>query len=46
MKTGTSVGASAWDGYVASAVAEQIAAAFAEAGEATLKYAPRPPLYD
>jgi myo-inositol 2-dehydrogenase / D-chiro-inositol 1-dehydrogenase len=46
MKTGTPVGASAWDGYVASAVAEQIAAAFAEAGEATLKCAPRPPLYD
>jgi myo-inositol 2-dehydrogenase / D-chiro-inositol 1-dehydrogenase len=46
VKTGTSVGASAWDGYVASAIAEQIAAGLAEAHEETLKYAPRPPLYD
>jgi myo-inositol 2-dehydrogenase/D-chiro-inositol 1-dehydrogenase len=46
VKTGTPVGASACDGYVASAIAEQIAAALAEAREATLKYAPRPPLYD
>jgi len=46
VKTGTPVGASAWDGYVASAVAEQIAAALAEFGETTLEYAPRPPLYD
>ena len=45
VKTGAPVGASAWDGYVASAIAEQIAAALAEAREATLKYAPRPPLY-
>ena len=46
VKTGTAVGASAWDGYVASAIAEQIAAALAEARGVTLKYAPRPPLYD
>ena len=46
VKTGTPVGASAWDGYVASAIAEQIAAALAETRGATLKYAPRPPLYD
>jgi myo-inositol 2-dehydrogenase / D-chiro-inositol 1-dehydrogenase len=44
--TGTPVGASAWDGYVASSIAEQIVAALAETGGATLKYAPRPPLYD
>jgi myo-inositol 2-dehydrogenase / D-chiro-inositol 1-dehydrogenase len=45
-KTGTPVGASAWDGYAASAIAEQIAVALAEAREAALKFAPRPPLYD
>jgi myo-inositol 2-dehydrogenase/D-chiro-inositol 1-dehydrogenase len=44
--TGTPVGASAWDGYVASSIAEQIVAALAETGGATLKYAPRPRLYD
>jgi myo-inositol 2-dehydrogenase/D-chiro-inositol 1-dehydrogenase len=43
---GIPVGASAWDGYVASAIAEQIAAGLAASGETTLKYAPRPPLYD
>jgi myo-inositol 2-dehydrogenase/D-chiro-inositol 1-dehydrogenase len=43
---GTPVGASAWDGYVASSIAEQIVAALADPGEATLRYAPRPPLYD
>jgi myo-inositol 2-dehydrogenase / D-chiro-inositol 1-dehydrogenase len=46
VKTGTLVGASAWDGYVASAIAEQIAAGLTEAREVTLKYAPRPRLYD
>ena len=46
VNTGTPVGASAWDGYIASAIAEQIAAALAEAHAATLKYAPRPPLYN
>jgi myo-inositol 2-dehydrogenase / D-chiro-inositol 1-dehydrogenase len=44
--TGTPVGASAWDGYVASAIAEQIAASLAENRPATLTYASRPPLYD
>ena len=44
--TGTPVGASAWDGYVASAIAEQIAAGLAESRVATLKYPPRPSLYD
>ena len=43
---GTPVGASAWDGYVASSIAEQIVAALADAGGTTLKHAPRPPLYD
>ena len=46
MTTGTPVGASAWDGYVASAIAEQIAAGLANSAETTLKRAPRPPLYD
>ena len=46
VKAGASVGASAWDGYVASAIAEQVAEALAGRGVATLKYGPRPPLYD
>ena len=46
VKTGNSVGASAWDGYVASAIAEQIAETLAGSRAATLKYEPRPPLYD
>ncbi len=46
VKTGTPVGASAWDGYVASAIAEQIAAALAEGRAAPLNYPLRPPLYD
>ena len=45
VKSGTPVGASAWDGYVASAIAEQVAAALTEAREAILTYARRPPLY-
>ena len=45
-KTGVAVGASAWDGYVASAIAEQIAAAMADGREAKLSYAPRPALYE
>ena len=45
VKTGIPVGASAWDGYVASAIAEQIAAGLTEGREATLMYAPRPRLY-
>jgi len=46
VKTGTPVGANAWDGYVASAIAEQIAAALAEGRAAPLNYPLRPPLYD
>jgi len=44
-KTGDAVGASAWDGYVASAPAEQIAAAMTEGREAKLRCEARPPLY-
>jgi myo-inositol 2-dehydrogenase/D-chiro-inositol 1-dehydrogenase len=44
--TKTPVGASAWDGYVASAIAEQIAAGLAEGQATTLKYPSRPSLYD
>ena len=44
--TGVPVGASAWDGYVASVIAEQIAAGLAENHVTTLKYPPRPSLYD
>jgi myo-inositol 2-dehydrogenase/D-chiro-inositol 1-dehydrogenase len=44
--TGTPVGASAWDGFVASAIAEQIAAGLAESHATTLKYPSRPSLYD
>jgi myo-inositol 2-dehydrogenase / D-chiro-inositol 1-dehydrogenase len=44
--TGLPVGASAWDGYVASAIAEQIAAGLAERGQTALKYGPRPSFYD
>ena len=44
--TGIPVGASAWDGYIASAIAEQIAAGLAESHPVTLKYPPRPSLYD
>ena len=39
------VGASAWDGYVASAIAEQLAEAFSEGHAAEIKLAPRPDLY-
>jgi myo-inositol 2-dehydrogenase/D-chiro-inositol 1-dehydrogenase len=44
--TGTPVGASAWDGYMASAIAEQIAAGLTENRATTLKYPSRPSLYD
>ena len=44
--TGTPIGASAWDGYVASAIAEQIAAGLTESHATTLKYPERPALYD
>jgi myo-inositol 2-dehydrogenase/D-chiro-inositol 1-dehydrogenase len=46
MATGIPVGASAWDGYVASAIAEQIAAGLASSVGTMLKCAPRPSLYD
>jgi myo-inositol 2-dehydrogenase/D-chiro-inositol 1-dehydrogenase len=46
MTTQIPVGASAWDGYVASAVAEQIAAGLSAGRTMELQYAPRPPLYD
>ncbi len=46
VKAGASVGASAWDGYLASAIAEQIAEALAGNGTTSLKYGPRPSLYD
>jgi myo-inositol 2-dehydrogenase/D-chiro-inositol 1-dehydrogenase len=46
VEAGTHVGASAWDGYVASAVAEQIVGAFAGSREGKLSSAPHPPLYD
>ena len=45
VKSGEPVGASAWDGYMASAVAEQIAVAFAEGREAKLRSEARPALY-
>jgi myo-inositol 2-dehydrogenase/D-chiro-inositol 1-dehydrogenase len=44
--TGTPVGASAWDGYIASSIAEQIAAALTDSGGTTLTCPPRPSLYD
>jgi myo-inositol 2-dehydrogenase / D-chiro-inositol 1-dehydrogenase len=46
LKTGTPVGANAWDGYIASAIAEQIAAGLAGGHVATLKYPPRPSAYE
>jgi myo-inositol 2-dehydrogenase/D-chiro-inositol 1-dehydrogenase len=46
VKVGASVGASAWDGYLASAIAEQVANALAGNGTTTLNYGPRPSLYD
>ncbi|GLR83438.1 Gfo/Idh/MocA family protein [Bradyrhizobium iriomotense] len=46
VKSGAPVGASAWDGYVASAIAEQISEALAGNGETPLRYGPRPSLYD
>jgi len=44
--TGTPAGAHAWDGYLASAIAEQIVAGLTESHTTTLKYASRPSLYD
>ena len=45
VRTGKPVGASAWDGYVASAIAEEVAAALTENRIATLKLPQRPSLY-
>ncbi len=42
---GRPVGASAWDGYVATAIAEQIAAYLPLCGMVTLSLASRPDLY-
>ena len=46
MTSGIAVGASAWDGYMASAIAGQIAGGLAGSHTTMLKYAPRPSLYD
>jgi len=46
VETGVPAGASAWDGYVASAIAEQIGKALAHDREAKLELGPRPRLYD
>jgi myo-inositol 2-dehydrogenase/D-chiro-inositol 1-dehydrogenase len=46
VKTGTPVGASAWDGYVASAIAEAIVAVLPEGREVIFKFPPRPSLYN
>ena len=43
--TGVPTGASAYDGYVASAIAEQIASALTGEGRTNLSYAPSPELY-
>jgi myo-inositol 2-dehydrogenase/D-chiro-inositol 1-dehydrogenase len=45
VRTGAPVGASAWDGYMASAIAEEIAAALVEGREAILERSSRPSLY-
>lgn len=39
------VGASAWDGYVASAIGEQLASAFSKGQPADIQLVPRPGLY-
>ena len=46
VETGVPAGASAWDGYVASAIAEQIVGALAHDREAKLELGPRPRLHD
>ncbi len=45
VKTGTPIGASAWDGYVATAVAEQIVTALQGAAKVSLSLGARPDLY-
>jgi myo-inositol 2-dehydrogenase / D-chiro-inositol 1-dehydrogenase len=46
VKSGSHVGASAWDGYVASAIAEQVVEALSEHRATKLDYGSRPALYD
>ena len=46
VKSGSPVGASAWDGYVASAIAEQVTKALSEHRAIRLDYGARPVLYD
>jgi myo-inositol 2-dehydrogenase/D-chiro-inositol 1-dehydrogenase len=43
--TGKPVGASAWDGYVATAIAEQVVTALQTEGKAKLFLGARPELY-
>lgn len=45
IRTGQSVGASAWDGYITTAIAEQIVGALASGDRITLTHPPRPALY-
>jgi len=45
VSTGVPVGASAWDGYVATTIAEQIVAALGGCGKVSLTLAPRPDFY-
>lgn len=45
VRTGKPAGASAWDGYVASAIAEEIAAALTENRAVTLEFPQHPSLY-
>lgn len=44
-RSGRLVGASAWDGYITTAIAEQIVGALASADRITLTHPPRPALY-
>ena len=46
LRTGQPCGASAWDGYVATALAEQLAQALASNAPVTFALPPRPALYD
>lgn len=45
LETGQPVGASAWDGYAASAIAEQVVPALQSGKKVSLSLAERPPLY-
>ena len=44
-RAGQCVGASAWDGYVTTAIAEQIVGALASGDRIALTFPPRPALY-